>query len=192
VWSGKGSLLQAVQEIIKKIDRELESLKRPAELESMDVDNANQPGWKVWITKSYKALKDFEKKRDTSKRDNGRIKQWTRMRDYVEEVLGLLKEKKAKTWNELHPDAETKEEEGDTPQQQKQPIFFDSWATSWRADPVLQEKVPLYEELYEACWNGDDDKIRELCLPPPAGSTRKVAPIQIVCKANQGGGHRFA
>ena len=166
-------------------------MKKPAELETMDVDTANCPEWKAWITKSHKAVKDFEKRRNTSQQDNGLINQWTRMRDYIEEVLGLLKEKKAKTWNQLHPDAETKEED-DTPQQQKQAIFFDSWAWSWRADPVLQEKVPLYEELYEACWNGDDDKIRELCLPPPAGSTRKVAPIQIVCKANEGGEPQFA
>ncbi|KAG9040729.1 hypothetical protein FS837_000244 [Tulasnella sp. UAMH 9824] len=26
--------------------------------------------------------------------------------------------------------------------------------------------IPLYDELYEACWNGDNDKIRALCLPP--------------------------
>ena len=158
----------------------------------MDVDSTNQPEWRAWITKSYKAVKDFEKKRNTSQWDKERINKWARMRDYLKEVLGLLKEKKAKTWNQLHPDAETKEGGDDTPQQQKQAIFFDSWTSSWRVEPILQEKVPLYEELYEACWNGDDDRIRELCLPPPPGSTRKVAPIQIVCKANEGGEPRFS
>ena len=163
-------------------------MKQQAELESMDVDNTNQPEWKAWISKScYKVAKDLEKKRNTSQRDNGYINKWTRMRGYLEEVLGLLKEKKAKTWNQLHPDAETKEEEEATAQQQKQAIFFDVWTSSWRAVPVPQEKVPFYEELYEACWNGDDGKIRELCIPPPPGSTRKVAPIQIVCKAHEGG-----
>lgn len=167
-------------------------MKQQAELESMEVDNANQPEWKAWITKLHKAAENFEKKKNTSQRDNGRINECTRMRGYLEEVLELLKEKKAKTWNQLHPDAETKEEEDYTPQLQKQTIFFDVWTSSWQVVPTPQEKVPLYEELYEACWNGDDDKIRELCLPPPPGSMRKVAPIQIVCKAHEGGKSRLA
>ena len=48
------------------------------------------------------------------------------MRDYLEEALGMLKEKEANMWNRLHPDAQTKEEgEDDTPQQREQAIFFD-------------------------------------------------------------------
>ncbi|KAG8933989.1 hypothetical protein FRC01_005886 [Tulasnella sp. 417] len=31
--------------------------------------------------------------------------------------------------------------------------------------------IPLYDELYEACWNGDNDKIRVLCLPPKGDSS---------------------
>ena len=153
----------------------------------MDADNANQPEWKAWITKSYQATKDFEKT-NKLQQDSGSVNDSTRMRDYLEEVLALLKEKKAKTWNELHPDAERVEDEennDDTPEPQK--FFFDVWSSDWRTDPVPQEKAPLYEELYEACWNGDDDKICKLCLPPPEGTTRKVAPIQIVCRANEGG-----
>ncbi|KAG8903610.1 hypothetical protein FRC01_009072 [Tulasnella sp. 417] len=30
--------------------------------------------------------------------------------------------------------------------------------------------IPLYDELYEACWKGDNDKIRALCLPPTENS----------------------
>lgn len=156
----------------------------------MDVDNANQPEWKAWIAKSNKATKDFQKKTINWQKTNERINEHAKMKDYLEEVLGLLKEKKAKTWNQLHPDVERKEDDPNdgTRDQQKQAIFFEVWSTNWWAESIPQEKVSLYEELYEACWNGDDDKIRELCLPPPEGTTRKVAPIQIVCKTNEGGG----
>ena len=190
------------------------------EPESMDVDHADQPEWKTWIVKSNKAIKDFNDKRNKRPQNKMRINELIRMKDDLEEVLGLLKEKNAKTWNQLHPDAATKEnDEGGKRQRpeevmetkdvlssiahfvsgrnstilhtittQKQEIpFFSTWSSSWWAVPVVQEKVPLYEELYEACWNGDDDKIRELCLPPPEGTTRKVAPIQIVCKTTEGG-----
>jgi hypothetical protein len=163
----------------------------------MNVDNANQPEWRAWVAKSCKATKDFEKKTNKRQQDNERTNERARMKGYLEEVLGLLKEKKAKTWNQIHPDAERKGEDrsddsGDARNQQKPAIFFDVWSSDWWAQPVPQEKVPLYEELYEACWNGDDDKIRELCLPPPEGTTRKVAPIQIVCKTNEGGEPRLS
>jgi len=183
-WSGKASLLEAVEGIIKNINTELEGPKQPAELESMDVDHADQPEWMAWIAKSNQAIKDFGKKVKKQQEENRHIN--IRMRDYLEEVLGLLKEKKAKTWNQLHPDAEEKKND-DTETQEKPVIPFSAWSSGWWAEPVLQEKVPLYEELYEACWDGDDEKIRELCLPPPEGTTRKVAPIQIVCKTTNGG-----
>ena len=182
-WSGKASLLESVEEIIKNLSKELESSKQPVGPESMDLEDANRPEWKAWITKSYKATKDFEKKVNKRRQNNESINKHTRMKDYLEEVLGLLKEKKAKTWNQLHPDDKRKEEDHNN--QQKQAIFFDVWTSDWRTESVPREKVPLYEELYEACWNGDDDKIRELCLPPPKGATRKVAPIQIVCRTNE-------
>ncbi|KAG8933990.1 hypothetical protein FRC01_005887 [Tulasnella sp. 417] len=42
--------------------------------------------------------------------------------------------------------------------------------------------IPLYDQLYEACWNGDNDKIRALCLPPgddtpPPSGTRDLLQI---------------
>ena len=153
----------------------------------MDVDQANLPEWKAWIVKSNQAVNDFNKERNKV-HQNKRTDEFIKMKDYLEEVLGLLKEKKAKTWNELHPDAERKESGGVTDEKQKpESPFFSVWSSSWWAAPVPQDKVHLYEELYEACWNGDDEKIRELCLPPPEGTTRKVAPIQIVCKTTEGG-----
>lgn len=189
-WSGTGSLLDAVEGLIKRIDKELESCGQPAEQESMEVDsdNANQPEWKAWVTKLNRAVKDFRERDDKKQCDNELIGQRNRMKDYLEEVRALLREKKAKTWDELHPDAK-KKEKIDNEDKQKQPpvIPFQVWTSDWWAPPVPQEKVSLYEELYEACWSGEDDRIRELCLPPPEGTKSKVAPIQIVCKTTDGG-----
>jgi len=200
-WTGKASLLEAVETTIKGIGKELQRLQRPDEPETMDVDRADQSEWKAWITKSNQAIRDFTNKENKREQDNERIKVLTSMKDYLEEVLGLLNEKKAKRWSQIHPDIKRKEESDDDgdnddgddgdkdKDKQQKPVepFFSVWTSNWWDVPVLQEKVPLYEELYEACWNGDDDKIRELCLPPPGGTTRKVAPIQIVCKTAVGG-----
>ena len=187
-WAKGASLLDVVEELIEKIDKELENSGQPTRLESMEVDNPNQPEWKVWLIKSNKAIKAFEEKGNKKQQDSELISKHKRMKDYLEEVRALLKEKKAKTWNELHPDAEKeKKEDAGAVKQQTRVIPFQTWSSDWWALPVSQEKVSLYEELYEACWKGDDDKIRELCLPPPEGTTRKVAPIQIVCKTTEGG-----
>jgi len=188
-WTERASLLEAVEAIIKDIDGELQRLQRPVEPETMDVDRADQPEWKAWISKSNQAIRDFKNKEDKTEQDNKRINELTRMNDYLEEVLGLLNEKKAKRWSQLHPDVERKGDNDVNTDKQQKPAkpFFSVWPSNWWDEPVLQEKVPLYEELYDACWNGDDDKIRELCLAPPEGTTRKVAPIQIVCKTAEGG-----
>ncbi|KAG8944600.1 hypothetical protein FRC00_010508, partial [Tulasnella sp. 408] len=51
--------------------------------------------------------------------------------------------------------------------------------------------IPLYDELYEACWNGDNDKIRALCLPPndetlpPQSGTRDLLQITARVKYTQ-------
>jgi len=156
----------------------------------MDVGDAGQPEWKAWIIKSRRAIKDFQKGKWGQ--DDNRINEYTRMKDYLEEVLGLLKEKKAKTWNQLHPDVDSNRNDRDNGSNQQKQIPFEVWTSNWSYTQIPEEKVPLYEELYEACWNGDDEKIRELCLPPPEGTTRKVAPIQIVCKMTEGGECRLS
>jgi len=187
-WSRKASLLEAVEAIVKNINKELGRLRRPVEPESMDIDHTDQPEWKTWIIKSNQAIKDFDKRGKNKQQYNKRINELTRMKDYLEEVLGLMEEEKAKTWNQIHPDTEKKENSDITDKQEKpESHFFCVWSSDWWTTPVLREKAPLYEELYEACWTGDDDKLRELCLPPPEGATRKVAPIQIVCKTTEGG-----
>ena len=185
-WNKGASLLDAVEELIKKLDEDLGNPKQTTGLECMEVDNADQPEWKAWLIKSNEAIKVFGEKGNKKQQDNELINERNRMKDYLWEVRVLLKEKKAKTWDELHPDAEKKEKRR-ADKQQIRVIPFQVWASNWYASAVSQEKVPLYEELYQACWNGDDDKIRELCLPPPEGTTRKVAPLQIVCKTTEGG-----
>lgn len=188
-WTKKLSLSEVIEALIEKIDKERESSKQP---ESMEVDNVDQPRWKAWVAKLNKAIKDFGEKGGKVLPDSKLINKRSRMRDYLEEVRALLKEKKAKTWNEIHPDPDRKENCDDTRSREtlKSPsgtVPFQVWSSDWWAVPVSQEKVSLYEELYEACWNGDDDKIHELCLPESESTTRKVAPIQIVCKTTEGG-----
>lgn len=172
------TIFDAVEALIKKTDRDLGPSVEP---EYTKVDDADQPRWKAWVTESHKAAEDFWAKGNKQQPDHILINRCNRKKDYLEEVRALLKEKKAKTWNELHPDVE---KEGYESEYKPYKMPFRFWTIGWRPLEISKEKVPLYEELYEACWNGDDDKVRELCLPQPEGTKRRVSPIQITCEAD--------
>ncbi|KAG9049851.1 hypothetical protein FS837_008901 [Tulasnella sp. UAMH 9824] len=47
---------------------------------------------------------------------------------------------------------------------------YSLFVTSWGEDYPGTHLIPLYDELFEACWKGDNDKIRALCLPPEGDS----------------------
>ncbi|KAG8939661.1 hypothetical protein FRC04_006086 [Tulasnella sp. 424] len=63
-------------------------------------------------------------------------------------------------------------------------LFVAGWGEGYPGTHL----IPLYDELYEACWNGDNDKIRALCLPPkddtapPPSGTRDLLQITVRVK----------
>ena len=61
------------------------------------------------------------------------------------------------------------------------PLSFTT-LTQWFDQPAPVHTVPLYEELFEACWKGDNERIKELCLPPKTGKRNKDTEyLQITC-----------
>lgn len=52
----------------------------------------------------------------------------------------------------------------------------------WVGQPVPAHTIPLYEELFEACWKGNNERIKELCLPPKTEKRSNDAEyLQITC-----------
>jgi hypothetical protein len=50
-------------------------------------------------------------------------------------------------------------------------------------EPAPVHTLPLYEELFKACWKGNNERIKELCLPPKTGKRSKdIEYIQIICE----------
>ncbi|KAI0059341.1 ankyrin [Artomyces pyxidatus] len=93
---------------------------------------------------------------------------------YYAEIEAVLREHQAKTWQELHPDER----------------YWSSFATllqnnllalpvnepgyllhshRWGSAPIMGKDS--YDQLYEACWSGDDAKILSLCLPKTPSPT---------------------
>ena len=59
-------------------------------------------------------------------------------------------------------------------------IIRDQWSDS---GPASAHTMPLYEELFEACWKGNNERIEELCLPPKTGKRNKDTEyLQITCE----------
>jgi hypothetical protein len=62
-------------------------------------------------------------------------------------------------------------------------IFSSACAYGWSTEPAPVHTLPLYEELFEACWKGNNERIKELCLPPKTGKRNKDTEyIQIICE----------
>ncbi|KAG8918956.1 hypothetical protein FRC00_011917 [Tulasnella sp. 408] len=72
---------------------------------------------------------------------------------------------------------------------------YSLFISGWGEDYPGTHLIPLYDELYEACWNGDNDKIRALCLPPkddsapPPSGTRDLLQITARVKYTEHSSH---
>ena len=121
---------------------------------------------------------------------------------YFEEVEKALVDCGAKTWAELNPASAAAIQKSDpiAPQTlnatesaeflakhykaSSVPLNFVIFREQWlRDEPVPAHTIPLYEELFEACWKGNNKRIKELCLPPKTGKRNNEAEyLQITCE----------
>ena len=132
---------------------------------------------------------------------------------YFEEVERALIEHGAKTWAELNPAAAAVQENLKanvvSSQTYKAPPpltmqnasdskeFLDKYYKSpsvplsfnldragfLDSEPAAAHTIPLYEELFEACWKGNNERIKELCLPPRTDNQNNDTEyLQITCE----------
>ncbi|KAG6906166.1 hypothetical protein DXG01_015516 [Tephrocybe rancida] len=88
---------------------------------------------------------------------------------YLVDIERLLLDKDAKSWNELYPESPSTAQVDDAQANESGQvanltpfIFLGQYYSSL---VVPDNLVSKYDELYEACFTGDDKKIEELCLP---------------------------
>ncbi|KAF9530942.1 hypothetical protein CPB83DRAFT_904927 [Crepidotus variabilis] len=107
------------------------------------------------------------------------------VRNFFLELQAALTRKKAKTWSELHPDLESRplpppftapkpilpSTTFPTPTEPAKPtrdyryMFISS--TNYNKRNVPEHQLEAYDQLYEACFSGDRERIEALCLPVP-------------------------
>ena len=99
-------------------------------------------------------------------------------------LVTLLEENGAKTWKELHPD--------EPPSQDQRAFFRMNYYKSWRRVPELRflemlgpwgfsqigsHQVASFEELFQACCDGDNAKIEQMCLPKDGKADKPLLQI---------------
>ena len=148
---------------------------------SQPVDSL-KTAWQAYLKEYEDCLKTKTSSTDTSaakaelEAKQRTLEELTDAKAYLAEVQDVLTKNNAKTWNELYPSTESQMEEKKV--QSKTPIppstpSPEEWvyvnlskrSFSYRTERVPQHLVTAYDELYEACYNGDNEKVQKLCLP---------------------------
>lgn len=209
---------QWVQAAWASIDRELEkddSVVVDASMSEPESDTATTPasGWKSFHA-SYRA---HLAKRSPKSSDSAAIFDTTNRlrrqgiefledtREFLSELRDMLVARDAKSWKEVYPDSESdftgnfpvhRYGSGghDTPAKSSFRYVLLSPSYSYDQQNVAQHLTSAYDELFEACYTGDHDTIKRLCLPKNDQETLanlKLIPLNISVKLVDPGTSRY-
>lgn len=172
-----------------------------------DPDSETKEGWKAFHQDYYHSLTSDRSPSlnylEIAKKQEAKIKkdQYQRtedIRDFLLEVQTLLNEKGAKGWKEVYPAIETqasaefvrhrrqshktKTVSYNTPGSLEETYVYLSPTRTYDRQNVPQHLISAYDELYEACYEGDNDKIQRLCLPVEGQENGGQTPLNISVK----------
>ncbi|KAG9049848.1 hypothetical protein FS837_008898 [Tulasnella sp. UAMH 9824] len=161
--------------------------------ELSDIEISETKGWDAHAIdweKRHKAIRDADDARTSDSRamaEEVKRAQDARLMIYFQQVAEELEEIGVRTWEEPDEDLPSQSETPDGDQElvdnselgSTDAVIGETAKPFKRYSLFMADRregypgthlIPLYDELYEACWNGDNDKIRALCLPPTENS----------------------
>lgn len=170
------TLLDSVREAVNSLST------RIGEEEDKNVDSpASAPhslGWKGQEADLKRKIKQSE---DVSprKRRVDDLPSLRDMKEYFSQVEMLLVANQAKTWADTHPNHQPVVNQARaTILNAENEAGYARMTAGWSNEHVPKHLIPRYDELFEAAFSGDNEKIQQLCLP--AEETLLTAtPIQI-------------
>lgn len=203
--SSSGTVKQTVKDWVEFGLKELTERISKQESELLVPDNAAtvlqtadspKTGWLAYVKEYEDCLKatstDTAAAKTKLEAKKQALEELNDAKAYLLEVQEVLSKRNAKPWYELYPSTETEEPKAQikTPIPPSSPIPEQEWvyvnlssrSFSYRTERVPQHLVAAYDELYEACYNGDNEKIQKLCLPdcgPEADSDGGESPLNI-------------
>lgn len=176
---------------LKDIDKELASTDQRL-ANTSDAPEVLQPeplnfhSWNSYISNLRNSLSKLKSKKGSKTSDKTRRQEISIQKTFLGEVLKTFEGKGVKTWNKLYLDIPT----GDESMSDSYSSLNKDGTAAKRgylrngSDQVPKHLWPLYDQLFEACWIGDAERIKQLCLPGPASTaTNDLGPIQITVVA---------
>lgn len=188
-----------VASAIKDLDEEL-SQQKQSSTKIADEVVVKQPNltcdtWKSYISQLRDSLAALNARVKSSERDETRFQEALSHKAFLEEVLAVFEAKGAKTWSELYPDIPVGEKSNYRyvrDDDKDQTAAERGYLRNNGLDQAPKHLWPLYDQLFEACWTGDDERIKQLCLPEfvsasTVGATEKPELLQITVVAPTSG-----
>jgi hypothetical protein len=178
------TILDWVEFAINHVTKQIKKLEVSMSRSRMNVDKkSRKKSFKTFLKnwqKSQVDAKETQRREEKAKRhDHRKVGAFKDTKAYLEEVRRLLKARGAKTWNDVYPDVESTAspnhpggyesdidtDDLDDEEKKSEETAYQYISTKYSGQFVPQHMVSEYDELYEACYAGDDAKIQKLCLP---------------------------
>ena len=181
-----------IQSIINVLENQINSCCRP---KPSAIPIPESSGWQKFYIEYHESLKpqvgegsqqEFQKATEREERE--RLEKLKDTKAYVLEVKQLLDEHGAKTWKEVYPDVESSatvtplaivpDNLSATVPPSKVNLHsymvLTSGCNAYGTDTVSEHLLSSYDELYEACFVGDNEKIQSLCLPAEGAKSGSI------------------
>ncbi|KAF7291792.1 Ankyrin repeat protein [Mycena chlorophos] len=188
---------------IKELD---EKINPAAAMDTTDAADDSLTGWarhlRDHVTElERKEARDTVEQKGTMHKNNLRSRgNWVQALGYFRDTEQFLIDHGAKTWAEVFPDqvSTASEDDGANPrhaQRVRQQTTtgenpkYQYISSDWHAGAVPKFSEALYDELYEAAFTGDNERVQALCLP--AKGEKDFAPLQIAVYVSDESGNRY-
>ncbi|PPQ73506.1 hypothetical protein CVT24_007652 [Panaeolus cyanescens] len=183
------TILDYVRYALHNYKRQIKELETPV---PSDTAMKRTSSFKAFLASWKKDLLTTTKKQRVNASDerDTMLRNTKGAKDYYEEVERLLTARGAKTWSEVYPDEESTAKSTDANENWDRNQYKEKGALYFLLESnsaVPQHLVKSYDQLYEACFTGNDKKVQELCLPSSiTGAKNRTRPLNIsvrVCRS---------
>lgn len=188
------SLIDTVREQIKLLKKEKEGTEKREKTEYKTFDINSSKSFAEMRTKVDEAVKALSQanqrgvEKFEQKKEEERASKYRKLElalTYYEETESLLMSVNAQTYEELvasHPDAPTPRKEKQADEEDNKNSVIIEYETfgkySWNSIKVLPHLMEQYDALFDACWTGNNSRIKDLCMPKKDAKSGK-SPLQI-------------
>lgn len=172
------SLIDWVRYAINCLSRQI------AKLGKCDPEPPTESNWNTFHAKHLRAVKNSQASQTVSflrlhrstaeedgKSETETLHELESTKAYLTDVLAILTANHAKTWNDIYSDGSWHSTAKDSPVnapslvESKPSFVYAKLASHAYSQPISKHLASSYDELYAACFAGDNHKIQELCLP---------------------------